>query len=119
MDTSLPGYQMLHLASVVGRTMTGPVCLWMDTLCIPVSKTTWHVRKAAIARMASIYQSASYTLILDKHLQQMNNCPYEMGLHVLCSELFVSGPCKKPSCQILKAVCLLQGLDRTLQPGLQ
>ncbi len=72
--------------SLVHSVLPDSPYIWIDTLCIPVSPNFRSARKAAIAKMAYIYQSAEAVIVLDRHLQLTGDDIYERGLQVLCSE---------------------------------
>lgn len=72
--------------SLVHKILPNSPYIWIDTLAVPVSPCFRPARKAAIAKMAQIYQSAEAVIILDRHLQLTGDDPYQRGLQILCLE---------------------------------
>jgi len=66
---SLPKCQLVRLQQRVDAVGGAPSTLfWMDTLCIPVQKEFDDQRKACIAKMGFIYESAETVLVLSRDL---------------------------------------------------
>jgi hypothetical protein len=62
---SLPSCQLLRLQSLVNNLYPNTSeqrWFWIDTICVPLSRA---LRNLAIRRMASVYQSSEFVLVLD------------------------------------------------------
>jgi hypothetical protein len=46
--------------------------LWLDTLCIPVTKSLREYRNKAIGLLGKTYEIADSVLVLDRELEQIN-----------------------------------------------
>jgi hypothetical protein len=78
-----------HFASSHGLdSEPRPISIWIDTLCIPVSKAFTDARKLAILRLTDTFRNAAKVLVLDAELQAVStgvSAP-EMELRLLtCS----------------------------------
>ncbi|KAK1811421.1 hypothetical protein LTR12_014231 [Friedmanniomyces endolithicus] len=54
-----------RLAAIREREQCGPLCIWVDTLCVPVGPTLQRQRDSQIQKMHEIYQKAYAVLVLD------------------------------------------------------
>ena len=70
-DNALTMCQLAHLSALASKSRggvdkTGDVCLWIDTLCVPVSGSG---RKKAISMMAQICRDVDMVVAPDRDLQ--------------------------------------------------
>lgn len=65
-EKGLPRCQVVYL-SKLAQVISGSTLFWVDSLCVPQDPST---RTAAITKMASTYNSASVTLVLDAGIRK-------------------------------------------------
>jgi hypothetical protein len=82
-EKGLPGCQIAYLSKLT-RVLSGSTLFWIDSLCVPKDPAT---RTAAIHRMASTYNSASVTLVLDAG---MRKCSIERPLEEVILRILAS-----------------------------
>lgn len=65
-ERGLPRCQVVHMSKLI-KVISGSTLFWVDSLCVPQDPAT---RTAAITKMASTYNSASTTLVLDAGIRK-------------------------------------------------
>jgi hypothetical protein len=65
-ERGLPRCQVVGL-SKIAKAISGSTLFWIDALCVPKDPAT---RTAVITKMASTYNSASVTLVLDAGIRK-------------------------------------------------
>jgi hypothetical protein len=82
-EKGLPRCQVAYLSKLT-RVISGSTLFWIDALCVPKEPAA---RTAAIHRMASTYNSASTTLVLDAG---MRKCSIERPLEEVILRILAS-----------------------------
>jgi len=74
------------------REHCGELCVWIDTLCIPVSHEFQSLRESQIVRMREIYKGAFCVLALDPDFLKMSDDP---GITEIGMRLYMSAWCSR------------------------
>lgn len=58
-----------RIGTLIRRYRNFSMCLWLDTLCVPLRQHHAHARDRAISQMKDVYLNAYQVLVLDAELQ--------------------------------------------------